>query len=65
MNPGISPIEEEIVPDETNDLDVKTQKDAHAWWDKCKAKTQIRAKNRGLTITQIYKKVILKQTTND
>lgn len=61
MNPGITPIELEIVPDGSNDLEVKIQKEAHAWWDKCKAKTQLKAKNRGLTITQIYKKVILKQ----
>jgi len=61
MNPGITPVEELIVPDGTNEQEVKLQKEAHAWWESFKPKSQIRAKNRGLTITQIYKKIILKQ----
>jgi hypothetical protein len=39
MNPGITPVEELIVPDGTNEQEVKLQKEAHAWWESFKPNT--------------------------
>ena len=38
-------------------LDSKAQE----WWENNRAKKTLRSKNRGLSITEIYRKVILKE----
>ena len=61
MNKGITIEEVLIEPNGTNDLEIKIQKDAHIWWDNTKTKRGLRCKYRGLTITQIYRKLKLKE----
>ena len=61
MNAGITPKEERIVPNNYNQNEVNEQTEAHNWWDKIRSKRGIRAKHRGLTVTQIYKKIVLKK----
>ena len=58
-NPGTAPKEEMLQPDGTNDEAIAIQKQAFAWWETTRAKRVYRSRNRGLTITQIYKKEIL------
>ena len=60
-NYGIAPEELLLAPNRVNDKEIQEQKDAHEWWDKLRSKKALRGQNRGLTITEIYIKTILKK----
>jgi len=60
-NYGIAPEEFLLEPNGVNDKKIQEQKDAHEWWDKLRSKKALRGQNRGLTITEIYTKTVLKK----
>lgn len=60
-NYGIAPPEEVLLLDGVNDEKIKIQQDAHKWWASLRSKRALRGKHRGLNVTQIYVKLVLKK----